>query len=74
MTNKGLAFSLGGVKKAQAVKPRPGLNKPFKANALSVFETQEDEGPSKDEVQQKKRQRLESAGCCAFPVMLLLPS
>ena len=74
MTNKGLAFSLGGVKKAQAVKPRPGLNKPFKANALSVFETQEDEGMSKDEVQQKKRQRLESAGCCAFPVMLLLPS
>lgn len=74
MTNKGLAFSLGGVKKAQAVKPRPGLNKPVKTTALSVFETQEEEKPSRDDVQQTKRQRLEPAGCCAFPVMLLLPT
>lgn len=74
MTNKGLAFSLGGIKKTQAAKPRPGLNKPFKASSLSVFETQEKEGQSKDDMQEKKRQRLEPAGCCAFPVMLLLPS
>lgn len=73
MTNKGLAFSLGGVKKAQSVKPRPGLNKPFKASALSVFEAPE-EGSAKEDVQQTKRQRLEPAGCCAFPVMLLLSS
>ena len=74
MTNKGLAFSLGGVKKVQAVKPRPGVNKALKASALSVFETQEEGGPSNDDVQQTKRQRLEPAGCCAFPVMLLLSS
>ena len=71
MTNKGLAFSLGGVKKVQNVKARRGLNKPFKASALSVFETPE-EGSAKEDVQQTKRQRLEPAGCCAFPVMLLL--
>lgn len=74
MTNKGLAFSLGGVKKAQAVKARPGLNKPVKTTALSVFETQEEERPPREDVQQTKRQRLEPAGCCAFPVMLLLPT
>ena len=74
MTNKGLAFSLGGVKRAQAVKPRLGLNKPFKASALSVFEAPEEEGAAKEDEQQTKRQRLAPAGCCAFPVMLLLSS
>ena len=69
MSNKGLAFSLGGVKKVQAVKARPGRNQALKATALAVFEAPEDQ--EKEVIQQPKRQRHEPAGCCVFPVMLL---
>lgn len=72
MSNKGLAFSLGGVKKVQAVKSRPGFSKPSKASALAIFEAPEDE--EKEVLQQPKRQRFEPAGCCVFPVMFLLPT
>ena len=72
MANKGLAFSLGGVKKAQAVRPRPGLNKPLKAKALAAFEAPEADETAVEDVQQTKRQRLEPAGCCVFPVVFLL--
>jgi len=72
MSNKGLAFSLGGVRKVQAVKARSGLNKPFKASALAIFETPEDD--AKEVVPQPKRPHFEPAGCCVFPVVLLLPT
>ena len=74
MANKGLAFSLGGVKKMQAVKARPGASKPSKASALAAFDAPEEDEVAKEDVQQMKRRRLEPAGCCALPVMLLLPS
>lgn len=74
MANRGLAFSLGGVKKAQAVRPRPGLSKPLKAKALAGFEAPEEDATAIENVQQTKRQRIEPAGCCVFPVVFLLSS
>lgn len=73
MANKGLAFSLGGVKRPQATKVQPGLPKPRKGNALAAFEAPDSDDDTQTPAQQAKRQRTEPAGCCAFrlPVVAL---
>lgn len=66
MANNGIAFSLGGARRPQAAKLQPGLVKPSKANALAAFDAPDSDDDTQTPVQQAKRQRTESAGCCVF--------
>lgn len=71
MANKGLAFSLGGVKRPQAAKLQLGLAKPSKGNALAAFDTPDSDDDTQTPVQQAKRQRTEPAGYCASRLLFV---